>query len=629
MNLIKLVLLRICRFFILAKINKTNITCSSRVPLVKKFFLTNGVNVIYLTSRNKNHNIDLSTITTNQHLSLHMIVSIFNKSISLPLISPFIKCSKQSSLKGSSTTLATKRDGLSFNLSVIKNAIFDEMETKIIDGKSFEFRGPELFLNGVENIYLKRRDSGDIVECKKNGSAISFSLEKYFENDSRWDFYTRINGQEIPLKIKKATDIINDEDRYQVREKISDEVEDGLEVCMYMTEGSKTLSLWIANTKRIDEVICFAEGKTVYYNELNNPVIENLIVFESFFGKNYSGQPKYIYEYIKENFPDFKCVWSYNKEEPILGADDCVKRGSKEYYRYLARAKYWVGNIVFPIHTKRKETIYLQTWHGTPLKRLGFDIEVEGPEVLARENFFIESRNWDYLISQNRYSTDIFKRAFKYKGKVLEVGYPHNDPLSNKVDKLKVEEIKDKIGLPKNKKVVLYAPTWRDDQATGAWEYEFGLALDFKELASKLSEDTVFLIRGHHLVNELLVSEEYKDFIYDVSKFDDVQDLALISDILITDYSSVFFDFAVTRKPILFYVYDYKEYKEKLRGFYVDMDTEMPGPLIYKHEDLIDAIENIEDICEEYKLKYENFTRKYNYLDNGNCAQQVVEEVFR
>ncbi|WP_158008339.1 CDP-glycerol glycerophosphotransferase family protein [Vibrio cyclitrophicus] len=591
--------------------------------------LTNGVNVIYLTRKNKNHNIDLSTITTNQNFSLCIIISFFNKSFTLPVMSPFIKCAKQSTLKGGSTILSTKRNGLSFNLSVIKNAIFNEVETKIIDGKLFEFRGPDSFLNGVENIYLRRRDNEDIVECKKNGSAISFSLEKHFENDSRWDFYTRINGQEIPLKIKKSIDIINDEDRYQVREKISTEIEDGLEVCMYMTEGSKTLSLWIANTKRIDEVICFAEGKTVYYNELNNPIIENLIVFESFFGKNYSGQPKYIYEYIKENCPEFKCVWSYNKEEHISGAEDCVKRGSKEYYRYLARAKYWVGNIVFPIHTKRKETIYLQTWHGTPLKRLGFDIEVEGPEVLARENFYIESRNWDYLISQNRYSTDIFKRAFKYKGKFLEVGYPHNDLLSNKVDDRKVEQIKNKIGLPKNKKVVLYAPTWRDDQATGSWEYEFGLALDFKELASKLSKDTVFLIRGHHLVNEILVSEEYKDFIYDVSKFDDVQDLALISDILITDYSSVFFDFSVTRKPILFYVYDYKEYKEKLRGFYVDMDKEMPGPLIYKQEDLINAIENIEEINEEYKLRYESFTRKYNYLDNGNCAQQVVEEVFR
>lgn len=383
------------------------------------------------------------------------------------------------------------------------------------------------------------------------------------------------------------------------------------------------------DSNRLDTVISFSKGKTIYYEELHKPVNECLVFFESFFGKNYSGQPKYIYEYLKEHRPDLQCVWSYNKDEKLIpNADFVVERGSLEYYRLLARAKYWVGNIVFPIHKKRNETIYLQTWHGTPLKRLGYDIDVDGPEVLARENFYLESRNWDYLISQNAYSTEIFRRAFKYKKEILEYGYPHNDIFFNDNTNHEVLKIKSKLNLPEDKKIILYAPTWRDNLGNSAWEFDFGINLDFDKLYENIGDDYIFLIRGHHLVSGFEPDEKYSDFIYNVSDYDDVQELSLISDILITDYSSVFFDYSVSRKPILFYVYDYEEYKNKLRGFYLDMDDEMPGPLLYNQKQLTDAINDISNVSDDYAKRYNDFINKFNYLDNGQCAKKIVEEVF-
>ena len=117
--------------------------------------------------------------------------------------------------------------------------------------------------------------------------------------------------------------------------------------------------------------------------------------------------------------------------------------------------------------------MYIQTWHGTPLKRLGYDIEVDGPEKLARENFYLESRNWDYLLAANKYSSDIFKRAFKFEKEIMLNGYPSNDIFykNNKLEK--IESIQRKLNIPKEKQVILYAPTWRDNESNGSWNHSF------------------------------------------------------------------------------------------------------------------------------------------------------------
>lgn len=368
---------------------------------------------------------------------------------------------------------------------------------------------------------------------------------------------------------------------------------------------------------------------SLYSTHMKEPLEKGLVIFESFFGKSYSGQPKYIYEYLLSLNLPYQYVWTYQGDiHNIPGNPKIVKRGSIEYFKVLATAEYWVNNIVFPVQEKRAETTYLQTWHGTPLKKLGYDIEVEGPEVEAREKFYAQSRTWDYLITQNSYTSEILKRAFKYDNKIIESGYPHNDILVDS-DPVKIKQIKDNLGIEQNKKVILYTPTWRDNDANGNWSFDFTLRIDLPKWQEVLGDEYIILIRMHHLITNIKGLDEAKGFAYNVSMYDDVQELSLVADILITDYSSVFFDYAVSKKPILFYAYDFKEYAEKLRGFYLDMHTEMPGPIIEKDKDLLSAIINIEEIEQQYANRYNTFVKKFCYLDNGTCSKQVSKIVFK
>ena len=359
-----------------------------------------------------------------------------------------------------------------------------------------------------------------------------------------------------------------------------------------------------------------------------------MVFFESFLGKNYSGNPKYIYEEMikKEEFKGYKFVWSYSGQRPqdIPGNPIIVDRDTDEYYKYLAKSKYWVSNIIFPVHRKRPENVYLQTWHGTPLKKLGFDIDIEGPETLARENFYIESRNWDYLISANPYSSEIFKRAFKFNKKVLDYGYPANDIFYKEGLGDQVNKIKKKLNIPPYKKVILYAPTWRDNEATNSWEHSFELKFSLDEFYKRFKDEYVLILRMHHLVADALqIKEEYKSSVLELSKYDDIQELYTISDILITDYSSVFFDYANSRKPMLFFGYDFEEYKDEIRGFYLDMEKNLPGPVIQTGSELLKAIENINIITEEYKDRYDEFYDKLCGLADGTAARRVIAEVFQ
>ncbi|MCC2344174.1 bifunctional glycosyltransferase family 2 protein/CDP-glycerol:glycerophosphate glycerophosphotransferase [Bacillus anthracis] len=385
------------------------------------------------------------------------------------------------------------------------------------------------------------------------------------------------------------------------------------------------------------------KGKKSLYQEIYRtilvklPIDEKTIVFESFAGKSYSCNPRYIYEYLINTNQDFNFVWIFNElDKDIFGDAKKVKRFSWKYYYYLATSKYWVTNTRMPNNlSKRKETIYLQTWHGTPLKKLAADMkEVYMPGTTTekyKKNFYNESRNWDYLVSPNQYSTEIFKRAFKYDQEILEFGYPRNDILCEDDRKRKESEnrIKDKIGIPKDKKVILYAPTWRDDEFYEKGKYRFELKLNLKEMQEKFGDQYVIALRMHYLVADYVNIEGMEKFVYELSKYDDIAELYLISDILITDYSSVFFDYANLRRPILFFTYDISKYRSILRGFYMDFEKEAPGPLLETSEQVMDAISNIESIEIEYKEAFNRFYNKFCHLDTGMAAKRISEKVFK
>ncbi|KZX11793.1 bifunctional glycosyltransferase/CDP-glycerol:glycerophosphate glycerophosphotransferase [Methanobrevibacter oralis] len=369
----------------------------------------------------------------------------------------------------------------------------------------------------------------------------------------------------------------------------------------------------------------------IYQKILNKRKInENKIIFESFSGNFYSDNPKYLYEYLYEHYSDnFEFVWVINdKSKKIPGNPKKVKRFSLDYFNEVATSKYLVTNTrQAGRFIKRSNQILISTWHGTPLKKLGFDIgNIYLNNPRTKERYLNDSKQWDYFISPNKYSTDILKRSFAYDGEMLEKGYPRNDILYN-ISEDKINSIKNTLNIPKNKKIILYAPTWRDDDSYDVEKVKFQLKLELNKLQEALADEYIILVRTHYLITDSDVSD-YKNFAFDVSNYDDIAELFLISDILITDYSSVLFDFANLRRPILFYTYDLEEYESEIRGFYIDIHNEVPGPLLKTTDEVINAIKNIEDISEEYKEKYDDFYNKFCMIEDGNASKRIVDAIW-
>jgi CDP-glycerol glycerophosphotransferase len=279
---------------------------------------------------------------------------------------------------------------------------------------------------------------------------------------------------------------------------------------------------------------------------------------------------------------------------------------------------------------RKQSQIMLETWHGTPLKKLVFDMEdVHAVNPHYKNIVYKQSRGWNYLLSDNPFSTEKFQSCFRFeREKILEVGYPANDPLYAPDLEERAAAIKKTLGIPLDKKVLLYAPTWRDDNYYDAGEYKFELALDIERLKKEFDEEYVVLLRMHYWIVDKLDLSGYDGFIYNVSNYDDVTELYMISDICMTDYSSVFFDYANLKRPILYYTYDLDKYRDVLRGFYLDMEKDLPGPLLQTNDEVVDALKNIDKIQEVYKERYEEFYNKFCCIDDGNAAKRVVETVF-
>ncbi|MCC5803165.1 CDP-glycerol glycerophosphotransferase family protein [Rossellomorea vietnamensis] len=367
------------------------------------------------------------------------------------------------------------------------------------------------------------------------------------------------------------------------------------------------------------------------------PVKKNLIMFESFLGKQYSDNPRAIYEYMKEHYPEYDLRWAIDKkfEYNFEGKGlKYIKRFSLKWLFTMPRAKYWVTNSRFPLWIPKPEhTTYLQTWHGTPLKRLAADMqEVHMPGTTTekyKRNFISEAGKWDYLISPNGYSTEIFRRAFRFDKEMIESGYPRNDVLYNQDNEDTNQMLRGTFGIPADKKVILYAPTWRDDQFYAKGKYRFDLELDLQRMKEEFGDEYVVLLRMHYLVAENLDISHYEGFVYDFSNHEDIRDLYLIADLLITDYSSVFFDYANLRRPMIFFAYDIDQYKDKLRGFYFDFENEAPGPLVKTTGEVIQAIKEFERTDFALDDSFESFYRKFCYLESGQSTKRVVDRVFK
>lgn len=385
----------------------------------------------------------------------------------------------------------------------------------------------------------------------------------------------------------------------------------------------------MAIKKQLERVL-----RKVYNYMSQKPRIKNLVVFESFHGKRYSDNPRAIYEYMKENCPEYDLLWSVDKNSIPMFKEmgvPYVRRFTFKWLRTFPRARYWVNNVRLPKWMKKpKGTTYLQTWHGTPLKKLGTDIEevyMPGTKTSKyKKNIITESKNWSYLVGPNAYSTEILARAFQYKGPVIESGYPRNDVLHNP-DPTKIAAIRKKLNIDPSKKIVLYAPTWRDDQFFEKGKYRFEFQFDIEKLKAQHGDNIVVLARMHYLVSESFDFKQYGDFILDVSNYYDIADLYLISDVLITDYSSVFFDYAVLNRPIIFYMYDLEDYRDRLRGFYFDIESEAPGKILKKEDELFAEIDRSLKEGHANTAQFNRFKDRFCEWEDGHSCERVVNRM--
>ncbi|SFK37319.1 CDP-glycerol glycerophosphotransferase [Marinilactibacillus piezotolerans] len=368
------------------------------------------------------------------------------------------------------------------------------------------------------------------------------------------------------------------------------------------------------------------------------PVIPNVYVFESQYGRRFDDNPKAIYDYLyMQNDKKNKLYWSIRYRDRDIVKDENVKivyRFSIRWLYYMARANFWIINARMPKWLpKRKETKYVQTWHGTPLKKLALDMDtfsMPGSNLENyKKNFLIETQKWDYLVAPNQYSKDIFKSCFAFEKTFIDSGYPRNDILFQKNNSKDINAIKKQLGIPLDKKVILYAPTWRDDYYISKGKYKFHVPFDMDQLIDVLGNDTVFIFRAHYLVAESLDNISTHPNIFNFSSNIDISDLYLVSDLLITDYSSVFFDYANLKRPMLFYAYDYEHYRDKLRGFYFDLEKNAPGPFVTEENMFLKELKAFigEDKNNRNDKRLDYFYNKFCLWENGIASKKIIDNI--
>lgn len=342
-------------------------------------------------------------------------------------------------------------------------------------------------------------------------------------------------------------------------------------------------------------------------------------LFDSWRG-SYSDSPRALSERMAEKYPEWARVWVLRRGVEAPKGVRSVRPFSLAHLYFLARANVVFANNAMPsFWRKRKGCTYIQTWHGTPLKRIAWDVanpQFKGGEAYLRR-FARDVAKWDYLIAPNPDSADIFQRAFRYSGKVLLTGYPRNDLLL-KIGATTAASVRAQLGLRSDQRVILYAPTWREKA-----DRQFDLHRELHAWERGLQPGEVLLIRAHPHDKNLAAFQPTTPAVTNVTTFPDVQELLAIADVLVTDYSSVMFDYGVTRRPMVFFTYDLAHYRDELRGFYFDFDTLTPGPTAGTVDELLAALR--QQTTEH--SRHRDFVQRFCALEDGQASDRVLEQV--
>lgn len=350
------------------------------------------------------------------------------------------------------------------------------------------------------------------------------------------------------------------------------------------------------------------------------PMDEKMIIFSGHTRK-YNDSPRAIYEYMISHpeFKDYKFVWALEDPDHVVvpGPAIKIKADTPEYFKYTLKAKYWITcvNIERGLHYKKKGCIYLNTWHGVAFNCIG---NAAG----GRKDY--DFSNIDLFCYESEYQKTIFMRDFNVKENALiPTGLPRNDGLYHVTDD-EVMNIKKKLGLPLDKKILMYAPTWRDSYDRGA-SYAIKPPMDLQKWKEKLKDDYVLLFRTHAYTTKLL-GVEFDDFCLDYTSYPDINDLFKVADILISDYSACIADYSILERPVICFAYDYDDYKST-RGLYIDFDKEMPNGIFKTEDDVIEHIKTMDYALECSKTK-KMIKDKYTYI-GGSATKMCVQAMFK
>jgi len=464
---------------------------------------------------------------------------------------------------------------------------------------------------------------GDAFRVEFNPATLAMPAGTVPMRSGRWDLFLRRSESDrvgFAVKIDGA-----------IRDRFPHTMTVGGRRYELETRGFDHITLHVHSDLRDDERGPYRQRmlRTRYFPEARKRPLRNAVLYDSYSGKQYSDSPRAVHEELVRRGTDVEHLWVVRDGQIDLPPNvTAVRLWGEEWYDALARAKYIVTNGHLPDWIERRPgQVVVQAWHGTPLKKIGHDIDdVQFANSGYLEKVAREAKQWSFLISPNSFSTPILRRAFRFEGEILASGYPRNDILYSP-DRAEISaRVRERLGIPMHRKVVLYAPTWRDDQFYGPGRYKLDMQIDLDKAAAELGDDHVLLVRRHpNIVDSVPGAGE--GFVWDVSSYPDIAELFLAADILVTDYSSLMFDYANTGRPMLFFTYDLEHYRDKLRGFYFDFEAKAPGPLLGSSDELIAAIRDVDSVQEQYRDAYDAFRADFCDLDDGDAAGRVIDRM--
>ncbi len=351
----------------------------------------------------------------------------------------------------------------------------------------------------------------------------------------------------------------------------------------------------------------------------------NLILFNSFGGKKYDDSPKKIFEAMScdERCSDFKYVWAFHEPEKmdVKGAKK-IKTDNLNYFITALKAGIWVTNsgIERGLNFKKKDTFCINTGHGSPLKTMG------SGKIKREHRFEIKYEyNVDLMSAQSRFDIDIFSKCYNLPAeKFILSGLPRNDVLSKQTEEIK-RKMKEKLEIPHNKKVILYAPTFREFYRDKKNNCILTAPVNFNKWKEKLGENYYLLFRAHYEISNSINKAIDLSFMRDVSSYHCLNDLMIASDMLVSDYSSIFMDYSILERPMLCFAYDLKEYSDR-RGLNIDLYEEFYHEIAETEDELINTIQNIEIEYDKYCERTINFKNKYAE-SYGRAATIITDKI--